>query len=36
MVEQIISGEFRFGQLLRFKEAFSEEKAVYEKTKVGG
>jgi hypothetical protein len=33
---QIISSEFIFNWLICFKEAFSEEKVVYEKTKVGG
>ncbi len=29
-------GEFRFSRLLHFEEAFSKEKVVYEKVKVGG
>jgi hypothetical protein len=33
-VQQIIFGEFKFGHLLQYEEAFSEEKIAYEKTKV--
>jgi hypothetical protein len=35
-MQWIIFGEFIFGQLLHFEEAFSKKKATYEKTKVGG
>jgi len=35
-MQWIIFGGFRFGQLLRFEEAFIKEKATYEKTKVSG
>ncbi len=33
-MQQIISGEFRCGHLLCFKEAFDKEKVAYEKTNV--
>jgi hypothetical protein len=29
-------GEFTFGQLLRFEEAFNKKNTTYENTKVGG
>jgi hypothetical protein len=33
-MQRIIFGEFKFGHLLQYEEAFSEEKIAYEKTKV--